>query len=235
MEALNEGLARWVQQRLWAKSGVSDFDRLQAAIVSQRHMVSARQLTDINELARDVDRNLQYPLGAVVVDALVRRYGANAPKKLLLTIGRQDFPRGLGGFALWQAAFQLSGFDLTLVFDDYARRLREWELEFASSIADLPRPRGSLVRNGEMVGVAVRLDTVPPEGWQAVVRFRPQEASPLRDYVTQRTHDNIAWQSLNRIANEKVCFQPGLGSSNIVIFEAWACLPLVSTADVRRD
>jgi hypothetical protein len=90
-------------------------------------------------------------------DTLVRRYGVDAPKTLLLTIGRPDFARGLEGLALWQVAFQLSGFYLNVVFDDYARRVKDWELEFASLIADLPRPRGSLVRNDELVGVAVRL------------------------------------------------------------------------------
>jgi hypothetical protein len=235
MGAFNEGLAHWVEQRLSAQIGLSEFDRMQGAIVSHRHMVSARQLTDIETMARDVDRNLQYPLGAAVVDVLVRRYGADAPKTLLMTIGRPDFPRGLQGFALWQAAFQMSGFDLTLVFDDYARRLKEWELEFAPLMTNLPRPRGSLVLDDKSVGVAVRLDSELPPGWRTVVRFRPREDSPLRDYVTPRTHNNTAWQSINRIANEKVCFQPGIGTRNIVIFEGWTCLPLNSAAQVRSN
>jgi hypothetical protein len=236
MQALNEGLAHWVEQTLAAQSGVSELDRLQAAIVSQRHLASAQQLTDMNALARDVDRNLEYPLGAVIVDALVRRYGAEAPKTLLLTLGRPDFPRDLEGYTLWQAAFQLSGFDLTLVFDDYARLLKEWELQSAASIAELPRPRGSLVRNDESVGVAVRLDAALPAGWRAVVRFRPRGDSPLRDYATRSTENDIAWQSLNSIANERVCFQPGIGTQGIVIYEVWTCLPLDSAAqDTQRN
>jgi hypothetical protein len=230
MQALNEGLAHWVEQTLAAKTGVSELDRLQAAIVSHRHMASARQLTDMDALARDADRNLVYPLGAVVVDALIRRYGFDAPKTLLLTLGRPDFPRDLEGYTLWQAAFQLSGFDLTLVFDDYARLLKEWELKCTALIADLPRPRGSLVRSDDFVGVAVRLDAALPAGWRAVVRFRPRGDSPLRDYVTRSTKDDIAWQSINSIANEKVCFQPGIGSKGIVIYEIWSCLPLDSAA-----
>jgi hypothetical protein len=235
MQAFNEGLARWVEQTLASKTGVSEFDRLQAAIVSQRHMVSARQLTDMNALAREVDRNLVYPLGAVVVDALIRRYGSDAPKTLLLTLGRPDFPRDLEGFTLWQAAFQLSGFDLTLVFDDYARLLKEWELESTALITDLPRPRGSLVRSNDEVGVAVQLDAALPAGWRAVVRFRPRSDSPLRDYVTRSTKDDVAWLSINSIANEEVCFQPGIGSKGVVIYETWSCLPLDSAAEETHD
>ncbi len=235
MLAFNEGLAHWVEQTLATKSGVSATDRLQAAIVSSRHLVSARQLTDMDALARDVDRNLVYPLGAAVVDALVRRYGADAPKMVLLTIGRPDFPRDLQGYPLWQAAFQLSGFDLNLVFDDYARLLKGWELEAAASIGDLPRPRGSLVRSDDQVGVAVRLDAELPEGWKAVVRFRPRDDSPLRDYVTRSVRDGVAWQPIDDIANERVCFQPGVGTKTIVMYEVWTCLPLDSATEDGDD
>jgi hypothetical protein len=235
MQAFNEGLAHWVEQTLEAKTGVSDLDKLQAAIVSHRHMASARQLSDMDALARDVDRNLVYPLGAVVVDALIRRYGADAPKTVLLTLGRADFPRDLEGYSLWQAAFQLSGFDLTLVFDDYARLLKEWELKSTALIADLPRPRGSLVRSDDFVGVAVRLDAALPAGSRAVVRFRPRSDSPLRDYVTRSTKDDVAWQPINSIANEKVCFQPGISTKGIVIYEIWSCLPLDSAAKETDD
>ena len=62
------------------------------------------------------------------------------------------------------------------------------------------------------------------------VRFRPRGDSPLRDYVTRFTKDDIAWQSINGIANENVCFQPGIGTKGIVIYEIWSCLPLDSAA-----
>ena len=231
MPAFNEGLARWVEQTIATKSGVSERDRRQAAIVSQRHMASARQLTDPEALAREVDRNLIYPLGAVLIDAFVERYGHDAPKKLLLTLGRADFPRDLAAYTLWQTAFQLSGFDLSLVFDDYARRLKAWELNSSAFLNNLPRPRGSLVRGEGRVGVTVRLDGELPPGWRVVVRFRPRNDSELRDYVTRDTRDGVAWLSLNRVAHEKVCFQPGINAEGIVIYEAWTCLPLEAAAE----
>jgi hypothetical protein len=150
-------------------------------------------------------------------------------------LGNPEFPRDLKGFALWQAAFQLSGFDLTLVLDDYAQTVKGWETEFASLLADLPRPRGSLVRDDDSVGVAMRLDNALPAGWRTVVRFRPREDSPLRDYATHRVRDNVAWQPLSSIANERVCFQPGVGNRDVVIYEAWICLPLDSAAAFQPD
>ena len=75
MAAFNEGLAHWVERKLSSGNGISDVDKLQAAIISRRHMVSARQLTDMTALAREVDLNLQYPLGAALIDVLVKRNG----------------------------------------------------------------------------------------------------------------------------------------------------------------
>jgi ABC-type transport system involved in multi-copper enzyme maturation permease subunit len=234
MAAFNEGLAHWVEAKLSSGSGISDVDKLQAAIVSRRHMVSARQLTDMTALAREVDLNLEYPLGAALIDVLVKRNGPDAPKKILLTIGRVDFPRDLKGVELWQAAFQMSGIDLAVVFDDYTRRVKGWEGENSALIDELPRPRGSLVRKTESVGVSLRADTPLPEDSSWVVRFRPRDDSPLREYATVYPYSSIAWRSLKTIANEKVCFQAGLRSHGIVIYESWTCLSLDSAAEYKR-
>jgi ABC-type transport system involved in multi-copper enzyme maturation permease subunit len=234
MEAFNEGLAHWVEKKLSTGSGVSDVDKLQAAIVSRRHMVSARQLTDMDAVAREVDLNLQYPLGAALIDVLVKRNGADAPKRILLTIGRPDFPRDLKGVELWQAAFQISGIDLAVVFEDYTRRLKGWEDENSALIDDLPRPRGSLVRTPDFVGVSLRTDGPLDEDSRLVVRFRPQDDSPLREYATLYPQKRIAWRSIKAIANQKVCFQPGLRTHGIVVYEAWTCLSLDSAAEYKR-
>jgi ABC-type transport system involved in multi-copper enzyme maturation permease subunit len=234
MEAFNEGLAHWVEKKLSSGSGVTDVDQLQAAIVSRRHMVSARQLTDMSALAREVDLNLQYPLGAVLIDVLVKRNGADAPKKILLTIGRADFPRDLKGVELWQAAFQMSGIDLAEVLEDYTHRVKGWGDEDSALIDDLPRPRGSLVRKPELVGVSLRTDVPLDEDSSLVVRFRPRDDSPLREYATIYPQGRIAWRSIKAIANQKVCFQPGLRSHGIVIYEAWTCLSLDSAAEYKR-
>jgi hypothetical protein len=235
MVVLNEGLARWVERQLFEYPELQDLDRLQAAIVSKRSLVSPEMLTDPDRLARLNDENLKYPLGAVLVDAFVRRYGPEAPRRLLSTLGRPDFPPRLQGFELWQTAFQLAGFDLALTLDDYSTRLRSWERDYAKVIDTLPRPRGVLVRRGDSFGVEVRLDGPVPKGWRAVVRFRPTDESPFDTYLTQSTIEGVAWQSLGELANDEVCFQPGLEASGVTIFEAWGCLPLDSASHRSQD
>jgi hypothetical protein len=233
IEAFNEGLAHWVENSVISGSGLTRIDRLQAAIVSHRHLPGIEHLADMETFALEADRNLQYPLGAVVVDGVVARYGGGALKTLLDALAQPDFPRDLRGFELWLAAFQAAGFDLALVFDDCARRVEEWEKEFATEIASLPRPRGSLVRDVDYIGVELRLDGEVPASWTPTVRFRPQEDSGVQDYVTEYVdEDNVAWLSLDNVANEQVCFQPGMQVIEVTIFEPWVCLPLDSAVEI---
>jgi ABC-type transport system involved in multi-copper enzyme maturation permease subunit len=227
MSVLNEGLATWVHNHLAGNGGVSDIDRFQAAVVSRRHLVKPEQLTDVDAFARHSDINLRYPLGAALVDSLVARHGPDAPKKLLLALGNPDFPRNLAGTELWFAAFQAAGFDLGQTFDDYSRRLQGWEAEFAERIPALPRPRVSLDYSPGKVGVELRWEGQMPEGWGAAVRVRPQEDSPLDQYMLlQLGPGAVAWITRSTLVNEQLCFQPGLRTEEAAIYEAWSCVPL---------
>lgn len=232
MPVFNEGLARWVERHVHDDGGLSDSDRFQAAVVSKRRLVTAPMLTDLERLARSQDQNLKYPLGAVLIDALIERCGADSPRLILSALGRPDFPRNLKDLELWQTAFQLAGFDLALVFDDYATKLKALEPAYARFIEQLPRPRGVLVQREEEVGVELRFDGDVPEGWTGVVRFRPTAESPLSEYVASAALDGVAWHPTGSLANEEVCFQPGVGNGELTIFESWNCLPIDSAGEL---
>jgi hypothetical protein len=199
-------------------------------------MASPTLLTDAEALYRQLGEPIRYPLGAAFVDGFVTRYGQAAPKKLLATLADPGFPRSLKGLAAWQAAFQLAGYDLPLVLDDYARMLADWEETYAENLALLPRARGELWREGGWVGIQVRLDRDLPEGWWCLVRFRPSEESPLEDYVTRAVNvGDIAWQELTRVEGERVCFQVGISGGKEGLYEPWQCLPLSSAAEHKSD
>jgi ABC-type transport system involved in multi-copper enzyme maturation permease subunit/uncharacterized membrane protein len=230
MMVFNEGLAEWVEGKITNDETVTERRQLVAAIVSARRLVTPRQLTDQDAFAGAVDQNLKYPLGAIFIERFMDRYEAAAPKQLLLTLARKDFPRDLHGYALWQAAFQLAGFDLDLVLDDYARHLKQLEPKFARQIAALPRPRGSLVEGDEGYAVALRLDLPLPDGAYPLVRFRPGMTSDSAKYRTSYgalSPDGKYTASVpNKIVTRsEVCFQPGLVYEGITIYEPWVCLP----------
>lgn len=231
MEVLNEGLASWVQNTVAGGRGTTEKGRFQAAIISRRHLVTPELLTDMMGFAQNTDITLQYPLGAAVIDAMVARYGRDAPGKLLRKLGDRDFPRDLHGIELWSAAFQAAGFDLSLVFDDYSRQLQTWEVKYAEQIAALPRPRGSLLRRDGLIGVDLRWDGQLPDGWEAVIRYRPEENSPVDQHRTMRIDANgVAWLPEAAAINEQLCFQPGIRADEATFFENWTCLPVESAA-----
>jgi hypothetical protein len=58
---------------------LTDQDRLLATIVAERHLFAIQELADIETLAQSANRNLQYPLGAALIDVFVERYGLEAP------------------------------------------------------------------------------------------------------------------------------------------------------------
>lgn len=231
MMVLNEGLAEWVENKLGTGAGVTGEQELAAAIVSARRLVKPRQLTDQVSFANTVDENLKYPLGAILVDRLVKRYGATAPHTLLRTLARDDFPRDLDGYALWQTAFQLARFDLDLVLDDYARHLKGLEATHARRIARLPRPRGSLVEQDEEYAIALRFDLPLPDDAMPVVRYRPGTSADSSSYRTRYGELSEAGTYTvevpgKMITRGQVCFQTGVMAASLVMYEPWVCLPL---------
>ncbi len=231
MTVFNEGLAEWVEGKITSPGRVNEHHELAAAIASARRLVTPRQLTDHEAFASAVDQNLKYPLGAILVERFVARYGPAAPRTLLKTLASADFPRDLHGYALWQTAFQLSGFDLDLVLDDYARHLKQLEPKFARQVAALPRPRGSLVEQEDGYAIALRLDLPLPDKAYPLVRFRPGMSSDSAQYRTsygELSEDGKYYTAEvphKIITRGEVCFQPGLMYEGIIIYERWVCLP----------
>ena len=231
MMVLNEGLAEWVENKIGTGAGVTDKQELAAAIVSARRLVKPRQLTDQDSFASTVDDNLKYPLGAILVDRLVKRYGATAPHTLLRTLAREDFPRDLDGYALWQTAFQLARFDLDLVLDDYARHLKSLEATHARRIARLPRPRGSLVEEDGEYLIALRFDLPLPDDAMPLVRYRPGNSTDSSSYRTRLGDESDAGTYTvevpeEMITRDQVCFQAGVVVESLTLYEPWVCLPL---------
>ncbi|WP_305824377.1 hypothetical protein [Massilia brevitalea] len=233
MMVLNEGLAAWIENKLDKQAGVNEQQELAAAIVSARRLVTPGQLTDQAAFIGAVDENLKYPLGAILVDVLVHRYGATAPRTLLRAMASEDFPRDLEGYVLWQTAFQLARFDLDLVLDDYARRLKRLESTHARRIAELPRPRGSVVEQDGEYLIALRFDLPIPQHAIPLVRYRPGKAGDASGYRTryaQLAEDDTYTAEVpeSMMTRGEVCFQPGVLLDAVIMYEPWVCLPLDS-------
>jgi len=236
MSLFNEGLAHWAEPAYRDDTDLRKLEGLGVATMFRRHLLSQDELLDDSTLQRKLDWRLQYPLGAGLIDALVKRYGKDAPRRVLATLGQPDFPAALEGYELYRSAFQRAGFDINLVLNDHALELERMSEAFAPVIDRMPRPRGFLVREGGKVGIAVQLDSPLARGQRLVVQFRPRVDSRIDDVVAVDRLDRhgqrpIAWLPLDRTAGNQVCYQVGVRDRSYDMVEPWSCLPLRAAAD----
>lgn len=231
MKLLNEGLAHWAEPGRRASAARRAADELAAAVPMRRRLLNSDLLLGDGKLARHLDWEAVYPLGAQLVEALVARYGDAAPARVLATLGKPDFPREQSGHALYRIAFQRAGYDLDLVMFDYAERLKTLAEQHAAAIDALPRPRALLLQRDGRVGIALRFDRPLAPGQRPLVRFRPRADSPVHEYtiVAHMRRSGglpVAWLPREQVADEQVCFQGGIASGGRIDYEPWSCLPL---------
>jgi len=235
MSLFNEGLAHWAEPLYRNNAELRRQGQLAVATMFRRHQLNQEELLDDRSLQRNIDWRLQYPLGAGLIEALVKRYGEEAPRRVLAILAQPDFPPGLDGYELYRSAFQRAGFDLNLVLNDYALQLGQWSKEFAPVIDSMPRPRGILVREAGRVGIAVQLDTPLAKEQRLVVQFRPRADSRIDDVVAVDRFERqgqrpVAWLPLDQVAGNQVCYQVGVRTHLYDMVEPWSCLPLRAAA-----
>jgi hypothetical protein len=224
---LNEGLAQWVAYRAPGGDARRERDAFEAAVIFSRHDVKLEELTDFDQFEKKQDKGLQYPLGAVLVEALAERYGDQAPRHLLETLAKPDFPNGPRGMLLYQALFQLAGYDLSVVTDLFFQKLEATAKARAKEIAALPRLRGAVEAGKTRVRIRVLTDKPLPEGESLLVRLRPTPDADLQDYRAWYARDDGSIElERDDIALDAVCFQPGLHHGKTVFYEPWQCQPV---------
>ena len=234
MPVLDEGIAEWIAYRTpGGGSEERESNELLIGVLFSRHELLLDEMVDFETLARKRDRDLEYPLGATLVDALVERHGEQSLRKLLDTLSRPDVPSDLEGLRLWQAAFQLAGYDLGAIVDVFFARAEAWAREREEVIAALPRVRGLVQPGRTRIEVRVLADGDLPDGAEFAVRFRPGERSALRDYRVFRTKGGRVSLDREYVAPDTVCFQPGLVTRRAILYEAWSCRPVRWAKDDR--
>lgn len=174
----HEGLASYVEYSLFRPTNdVAELHRV-AAVMRARDEVKLEELLDDEKLSRKRDRDLVYPLGEVVVAALVQRYGATSPGQVLRAFARTNAPKDLAGFALWQDTFQACDFNLSDVTDGFFIALDRLVLEHTKFIDNLPRLRGTVQQSHDRLRVRAAFDGSAPG--RVVCRFRPSSDTEER-------------------------------------------------------
>jgi len=225
---LNEGLASWVETRFRGRVEREDERLLLLAAMHSRRELLIDELVDPAVIQQVRDVSVEYAAGEALIAALVRLHGDGAVARLLQAFADPRLPSDLRGYALWQSTFQLAGFDLGAVVDEFYRGIEQYAAANAESIAALPRPRVVLVRVGRSIGAMLVVDS-PQSGsteHELVIRFRPAPDSPLADYQQSDAAPNEPiWPRGRTMRGGRICVQPGVKIGAEVLYEPWACLP----------
>jgi hypothetical protein len=234
-DVLSEGLASWIETRFRARVERADERMLVLAAMHARRELIVEELADPDALARARDQNIKYGAGEALIAALVRLYGEGALARLLQAFDDPRLPSDLRGLPLWQGTFQLAGFDLAAVVDEFYRAITDYEALHATEVAALPRPRVVLVRIGRRMGAMIVLDprrTEDAATQSFVVRFRPAPDSSLSDYrQLPAVANRPVWPAARSMSGGRVCMQPGVYVGGEVLYEPWTCLPTSDAVD----
>ena len=228
---LNEGLAEWVGHAVapqpdWAEDRADDL--LILATLQHRRLLDVAAFTEISGVRKELDEDLQYPMGELMIEAVAKRYGKESVETLVRAFGTRTLPTAATGRTLWQAVFQIAGMDVSLIFSDVVARLDDEAEKRSAEVDGLPRPRAVLV-TGEDGRVGVKLSAARgelPDGWRLTVRFRPRTDSDADEYSTETIEPGeIVWRDAANVSGGQVCLQPGLmAPSRHALFERWKCL-----------
>ena len=167
--------------------------------------------------------------------------GEGAVARLLQAFEDPRLPSDLRGLPLWQSTFQLAGFDLAAVVDEFYRGVDEYASLHVEEIAALPRPRVVLVRSRGSVGAMIVLGSARNDAAAhgLVIRFRPAPDSALADlqqFIVEPGQP--AWPRGRTILGGRICVQGGVEIGAETLYEPWTCLPAseaVDYGDLRGD
>jgi hypothetical protein len=234
-DVLSEGLASWVETRFRERVERTDERMFLLAAMQSRRELNIDELADPLLFRSLRDETIKYAAGEALIAALVRVYGDAALPRLLQAFADPALPSDLYGVALWQSTFQLAGFDLAAVVDEFYRGVDEYATTHAERIAALPRPRVVLVRLGRSIGAKVVVDPAQADaarGYEFAMRFRPAPDSSLAEYsLFQSELDEAVWPRERNMLGGRVCVQPGVYVGAEILFESWLCLPTSEAAD----
>lgn len=219
----NEGLASYLEFRLFRPEGSVEGYRRAAGILRTRGEIRIEELVDRAKLMERQDPDMVYAAGESFVAATVKLYGDGAPGKLLRALGREGGPRNLAGLELWRDAFQAAGYDLDAAIDEFFALLDASARENRGLASRLPRIRPEVSVGARRA--TIRVTQAPPPGWAPICRFRAGPRVDPREY-RRAEEDGAGEFSIPRAAlpPEGFGYQVGWadGSGDIAIYEPWA-------------
>ncbi len=229
----HEGLASYLEYRLFRKPEALASIRKLAAVAKDRDHIRFEQLVDSGKLSRSHAFELVYPLGELFIAAVVKRYGDDAPEKLIRAFAREDAPAQLNAMTLWEDTFQSCGYNLEEAIATFYELLDEEIKHHRQFLDDLPVIRTEIIRNGDWIGLKFSsasegaVNKLRPE--QVFCRFRATSDTPESQYLNRfAQNENIIWVQASYFPGKKFWYQTGLKAPALMapIMSPWKRSPI---------
>jgi hypothetical protein len=219
---LHEGLATHVEKSFFSDEAGRARNRRSVAAAWARGRVPFEFLCDNNQLSRERDPNLAYPLGEVFARALVETHGPEAPTRLLRAFGRRNAPAGLTGTALWRDTMQAAELDLDRVVAAYEVACAKIAGEEKDFVARLPRLAATVSIEGEEIVIRPKSEGTAPGDMICLVEIEGPLASETA-VLPQREDGSFALRR-DRLMKPVIRYLLGWRTAETEhpVFEPWA-------------
>lgn len=229
----HEGLASYLEYRLFRKPSDLPNIRKLAAIAGERDRIRFEQLVDSSKLAQTHAFELVYPFGEIFIAAIVERYGDRAPEKLIRAFVREDAPAKLDTMTLWEDTFQSCEYNLEEVIAVFYELLANEIQLHRKFIDDLPIIHTEIVRFSMFVGIKFISSSdstkTKLKSEQIFCRFRSNKDTSESQYLTGfADNSNTVWVSTYSFPGKTFWYQtsiriPGLSAP---IMSPWKRAPI---------
>ncbi|MCF6313680.1 MAG: ABC transporter permease [Verrucomicrobiales bacterium] len=210
----HEGLASYLEYRLFRESSDLPKIRKLAAIAKVRNRIRFEQLVDSTKLSQTHAIELIYPFGELFIAAVVSHYGDSAPEKLIRAFAREGAPAKLNAMTLWEDTFQSCEYNLEEVIAVFYELLANEIKLHQTFINNLPSIRAEVVRQGILVGVKLSSSSgsaiTELKTEQLICRFRSDKDTPENQYLSGHTDDNnTSWVLSSYFSGKTFWYQVG--------------------------
>lgn len=222
----HEGVATYVEERLYLPKEETSKHRLKAAVLHSRGEVDFHTLIDDDRLRREHATELVYDVGEVFAAAIAKRYGDESLGNLARAFAHKNNTEGLRGTPLWRSVFQACGYSLNAVINEFYELLDVAVEEHSDITESLPLANEFTSEYNDAFYVETEQEA--PEGWRFVCRFRGYAESPDQEYFdAESIFDGSSFAVFSsNFTRSLAWYQIGLRKGDTTIYEPWKSVPL---------
>lgn len=173
---VHEGIATLIEYQLYRTDEERRRLRTIAAAIDERQKIPFSTLLDVEALRLRYAPEVVYPLGERFFASVTERNGIDGVRRVLSTLGGDEFPSRPSGIDRLRVAFQIAGYDLEVEIAAWKAALAADRRQLKDEVASLPR----LVASVEESDDSIHFDTEreAPPGYVLACRFRPGVDAP---------------------------------------------------------